>query len=101
MGAGIGTAIGFFIMWYIRLIDTRKLVYTNINYKNFVSNNVVFMIQTIVIYATHSNLIVTIIIESMLFLFLVFVNRNILTTIFRLVCRNQESRKNCRRPIEK
>lgn len=43
--AGLGATLGFFAMWILRLIDTRKISYTHINYFEFALFNVIYVAQ--------------------------------------------------------
>ena len=49
-GAGIGTCLGFVAMWWIRLKDTKKMIGLEVNLKEYVLLNIVFFLQTAIMY---------------------------------------------------
>lgn len=81
-GAGIGTAIGFFFMFLIRLRDTKKLVETKINVPLFLSNITLFVLQAIVLSMTHQNMALNIVGECCLFLVIITLNKNLFSQIY-------------------
>lgn len=81
-GAGIGTALGFFFMFLVRLRDTKKLVETKINVTLFLSNITLFILQAIVLSVTYQNLILNIVGEFCLFIIIIAINKNVFSQIY-------------------
>lgn len=85
MGASISTTISYFIVWFIRIIDTKKYVKLNINH---VKNTIVYMLlilQSILVINIEPSLFIYGF-EVIIGLLVLFLNHNILkTTINRVV----------------
>jgi O-antigen/teichoic acid export membrane protein len=82
-GAGIGTVIGFFVMFLIRLRDTRKLVYTKVNIALFSMNIALFIVQGVILSMTYNNIVLNVFSECCLFFIVILINRNLFLQIYR------------------
>lgn len=80
---GIGTAIGFFIMFLIRLKSTRKIVYTSVNNVLLYVNFLIFLVQSIFIIFGYRFAILNIFIQVSMFLLLVYINKEILFILLK------------------
>ncbi|MCS7489998.1 oligosaccharide flippase family protein [Raoultella planticola] len=79
--AGLGAALGFFIMWVFRLRDTRKIVYTELNYLEFFLLNVVYLIQIALLFIfRESSLFMVTAVQSFTFCIVIFISRSFIYT---------------------
>lgn len=74
-GAGIGTAFGFIIMWGMRIYQTRSVVKIDIQWFEFLLNNLIFILGTVVQFLFNG--LSLIFATTMLFILLVWVNRSL------------------------
>lgn len=91
IGAGLSTAISLFAMFYIRLIDTRKYVKIDLNNVLFTLTNIIFILQTILLFFADGG--VLFVLELVLFLILLVVNKDILVSLTRIIFTNLIKRK--------
>ncbi|WP_367378395.1 lipopolysaccharide biosynthesis protein [Enterococcus gilvus] len=84
IGASVSMAISFITMFFLRLKQTRKLVYTSIDMKKFLLLNTVLFSQIFVLYQSSNNIIFLL---SNIFLlsFLLFLCRSLLCDIKKIV----------------
>ncbi|GGD01182.1 lipopolysaccharide biosynthesis protein [Enterococcus wangshanyuanii] len=73
IGAGVASTISFFVMWLIRLYDTKKYIETKIDWFNFVGNNLVLILQIILMFIFDSWILL--ILEWMLVCSVLMLNR--------------------------
>lgn len=71
-GAAISTMLSFLLMWILRVFDTRDFVKININKKRFIFTMFIILIQIAILYI---NLNMEYIIQSLLFVILLLINR--------------------------
>ena len=81
VGAGLSSALSLFAMFYIRLIDTQKYVKIALNKTTFIFTNFIFAIQTITLFITDG--IVLFALELVLFLLLLYINKDILLSLLK------------------
>ncbi|MFV8806034.1 lipopolysaccharide biosynthesis protein [Aerococcus urinaeequi] len=79
IGAALSSAISFFAMFIIRLIDTRKFVAIRTNLVTLTLTNVVFMLQIFCLFFFNS--IVLLVIETFFFTFLLLINKDTFLSI--------------------
>lgn len=77
-GAAISTMISFLIVFIIRLKDTKKFIYLDINKKTALQSLLVLLIQICIMY---SNLNYQILIQVILFVVILNINRSIIKNI--------------------
>lgn len=58
IGAGFSTALGFFVMFASRIIDTRKILSIKIKSLNFISSNIIYFIQIVLLFKFDGTLLV-------------------------------------------
>ncbi|MBO0472993.1 hypothetical protein IGL98_000828 [Enterococcus sp. DIV0840] len=80
MGAGIASTISFFVMWIIRLYDTKKYIVTKIDWTNFVGNNLILICQIIIMFIF--DMWSLLVLEFILVVVLLVMNRKIVSKIF-------------------
>lgn len=83
-GAGIASAISFFVIWILRQRDTQRFVKTKSNIKKMIFNHTIFFVQTILLFVIH-NKINLLTIESVLFILCLFGNKTLFTSMYSLV----------------
>ncbi|HHC3169468.1 TPA: lipopolysaccharide biosynthesis protein [Klebsiella pneumoniae] len=84
--AGVGATLGFFAMWFLRLIDTRKISYTTLNYWEFILFNVLYISQVSFQFILADKSIVVNCTVQMFFMILVlFLSRDFIFDSFRFV----------------
>lgn len=83
-GAGIGTCLGFVAMWWIRLKDTKKIIGLSVNLKEYALLNIVFFIQTGIMYLfNNSKLVVA---EALCFILMyLVVHQNLYSVIKKVI----------------
>ena len=82
-GAGIGTCLGFMSMWWIRLKDTKKIIGLSVNLKEYALLNIVFFIQTGIMYLfNNSKLVVA---EALCFILMCLVVHQNLYSVIKKV----------------
>lgn len=82
-GAGLSSAISFFAMFILRLIDTRKYVKIELNNFSFVLSNIIFMIQIVALFMYAGTLLFAI--ELVLFILLLFSNKDIIISFSKFL----------------
>ncbi|XXD09013.1 lipopolysaccharide biosynthesis protein [Klebsiella sp. R445] len=81
--AGVGASLGFFVMWYLRLRDTRKIIYTELKCVEFSFLNVIYFVQVAFLYVFQElSLSIQFIIQLMLFIFVCYLSRAFLISVF-------------------
>lgn len=84
IGAGISSVISFFVMFLIRYFDTRQYIQLDIDWIKFALNVLIILAQVALMFIGLSQS-TEIIAGIVLFLVLLIVNREILTSIFKLI----------------
>lgn len=84
VGAGISSVISFFVMFLIRYFDTRQYIQLDIDWIKFALNVLIILAQIGLLFIG-LNQSIEIIAGIVLFLFLLIINREILTSIFKLI----------------
>lgn len=82
-GAGIGTCLGFVAMWWIRLKDTKKIIGLSVNLKEYALLNIVFFIQTGIMYLFNNSTLV--VAESLCFILMCLVVHQNLYSVIKKV----------------
>lgn len=76
--AGLGPIVGFAVMTFIRLRDTREFVKIKINYIKFISNNIIFILQIITsFFLFNGKTSLLVLLQSFFFLMILFINVDI------------------------
>jgi len=89
-GAAIATTASYFVIWILRIIDSRKIMKLNVNYFNFVFQTVLLIIEATVISAQIKyNIAISFIITAIL---LVINFRTLLTNIRDFLTRRNKER---------
>lgn len=83
-GASISTMISFFVIWIIRVYDTKQFINMQLNIKLITTNLFVIALQIIVLYMNFDTP-VELSIEGLLFITLLVVNRTLLDPIKQLI----------------
>ncbi|MGP6146559.1 lipopolysaccharide biosynthesis protein [Jeotgalibaca sp. A122] len=91
-GAGISTMASFFVIWILRERDTRKYIKMDIDKKSVFKNLAVIALQIAVLYMDRP-LVQEMIIESLLFIILLLINKKYLLVVFKLVKQMIEKKK--------
>jgi O-antigen/teichoic acid export membrane protein len=73
--AGIATALSFVTLFALRIYDTQKYVTTHVNWPLFLGNNTIILVQTGVLFLLWQRMILVVVIETLIFLSLCWVNR--------------------------
>lgn len=85
-GAAIASAISFLVICFYRLKDTEKFVKINLDITKITINHILFAIQVIILFVFESNLILTETVELLLFILVIFYNKNLLRqTLMKLM----------------
>ena len=84
IGAGISSMISFFVIFLIRLYDTRKFVRIKINWNLFLTNLVIILIQIGILFL-NLTLVTELIIQLILFGGLILVNRRLFLIAVKMV----------------
>jgi len=82
-GAGISSVISFFVMWIIRIFDTKKYIYMKIDIFNIIMNNCIIGVQTVLLFIYDGMMLL--ILEVLLFLILFFINRLLIKKVITLI----------------
>lgn len=82
-GAGIGTCLGFVAMWWIRLKDTKKIIGLSVNLKEYALLNIVFFIQTGIMYLFNNSTLV--VAEALCFILMCLVVHQNLYSVIKKV----------------
>lgn len=82
-GAGIGTCLGFMSMWWIRLKDTKKIIGLSVNLKEYALLNIVFFIQTGIMYLFNNSTLV--VAEALCFILMCLVVHQNLYSVIKKV----------------
>lgn len=83
-GAGIGTCLGFVAMWWIRLKDTKKIIGLSVNLKEYALLNIVFFIQTGIMYLFNNSTLV--VAEALCFILMcLVVHQNLYSVIKKVI----------------
>lgn len=84
--AGVGATLGFFVMWYLRLRDTRKIVYTELKVTEFSLLNIIYISQIVFAYSVHqSHLVYQTAIQIICFLVTCYISKDFLLSIFSVI----------------
>lgn len=89
-GAGLATMLSFFAMWVLRIKDTNQFIDLKVNVMNLVFNLLVIAIQIAVLFVNFST-ITNLVIQTLLFLILLIINKSLWTPVLRLI--NQKRNK--------
>lgn len=81
IGSGISIACSFFIMWIVRVWDTRKMIFIRFDKMNFFLNNLIFLLQISFLFLMESN-VMNFFFQMLLFFFIIFIDRLIFMKIF-------------------
>lgn len=90
-GAGLASAISFFVIWIYRLIDTRRFVIIKLNMLNLLLNHLIYFIQVFILFNLNKNLIVTTLTELFLFLGILMVNKSLLQNMYNTYLRKNRN----------
>lgn len=82
-GAGIGTCLGFVVMWAIRLRDTKRIIGITMDFKEYFLLNLIFLIQTAMMHVFDGEILI--IGELLCFFLMCFVVRNSLVSITKKI----------------
>ena len=81
--AGVGASLGFFIMWYLRLKDTRKIIYTELKLIEFSFLNMVYIAQVIFLFLIDDySWLIQLFIQLLCFTIIVFLTRDFFGSVF-------------------
>src|SRR5699024_2797034 len=83
IGAGLSSAVSFFIMFVLRLIDTQKYVKTKIKKRPFILTNIIFVIQILTLYLFSDGILI--IVELIMFMILMLINRSTILSLFKVL----------------
>lgn len=81
-GAGIATMISFFIVWIIRIYDTKEFVNIQINIRTMSLTLIGILLQIILLYF-NDNLYLNLIMQLVLLLLIIVINKNELINILK------------------
>lgn len=84
-GAALATVVGFLITWVVRYVDGRKDLVIEINFRMFFSNMFILLLQTLALYLERYLLI-----EIVLFVIILFVNRRFICGIINLMAHTKK-----------
>ncbi len=79
-GAAFATVVGFFLTWFVRYIDGRKYLTIEINYKKFLLNLLILLLQTVVLYFEFY-----LVLEFALFAISAIVNRSLICDLANFI----------------
>lgn len=91
-GAGVATMSSFFVMWVIRIYDTKGFIAISIDVRRTAILLGVIFIQTVVLFLNLKTAVETIIVFG-LFLLLLICNKDLLEPIVRLLFKRMKKRK--------
>lgn len=91
IGAGISSALSFFIMFLLRYFDTRKYVVINIKLRPFILTNALFLLQVILLFCSEG--LQLFVIEFCLFVIMLLINKNILLSLTKLLLKSLQRRR--------
>ncbi|WCG37215.1 lipopolysaccharide biosynthesis protein [Aerococcus urinaeequi] len=80
IGAGVSSMIGFFVMFFVRYVDTKDILSFNIDWNKFLLTLVLIILQTVILFIDINDYIALTILVS-LFLVNLIINRNIFEII--------------------
>lgn len=83
-GAGLSTMISFFVIWILRVHDTKQFIDMKLNLKILITNLLVIAVQIGILYL-NLNTITELVIEGLLFIILLIVNRSLFKPITQLI----------------
>lgn len=83
-GAGISTMISFFVIWIIRVYDTKKFINIKLNMKNLIANISIIAVQISVLYL-NLDTSTELVIEGLLFVVLLIVNKSLFNSIMQVI----------------
>lgn len=83
VGSGLSIAFSFFVMWIVRVLDTKKMLSVKFNKKKFIFNNVIFMIQTAILFNFKSEL-KAFLSQFILFILLLLIDKSFILKILDL-----------------
>lgn len=83
-GAGIASAISFFVIWILRQRDTQRFVKTKPDIKKMIFNHIVFFVQTALLFAIHDKMQL-ILVELALFVLCLLGSRKLFTSMYSLI----------------
>lgn len=81
-GSGIATMISFFIVWVIRIYDTKEFVNIKLNIKSLILTTIIIFFQ---IGSLYLNIKYDFLIEIILFVLCLFVNREIIIEVLKKI----------------
>ena len=93
IGAGISSMISYFTMFVIRFFDTREYTNLEINWNRLILTLILVMLQSVFLFVPSSISIETVV-ELVLLLVLLTINRSVISKIFKLGFRIIKSLKN-------
>lgn len=88
-GASISTMVSFFVIWVIRIYDTKQFINMKLNLKILITNILIIAVQIGFLYLS-LNTVIELTIEGLLFIILLIVNKSLFKLIIQLI----SSRKN-------
>lgn len=80
VGAGISSMLSFLVMFLVRYFDTKKYVNIIVNWRLFIVNLIILIIQTALLFLNYNQISSTVI-QLVLFLLLLFINRIIIYSL--------------------
>lgn len=83
-GAGLSTMISFFVIWIIRVYDTKQFIDMKLNLKILITNLLIIAVQISVLYL-NLNTITELVVEGLLFIILLIVSRSLFKPITQLI----------------
>ncbi|WP_122645538.1 lipopolysaccharide biosynthesis protein [Enterococcus mediterraneensis] len=90
VGASVSSALSFFVLWLIRIKDTKKFVSTNYDVVNIVGNHLLIVIQILFLFILQDNVFKLLIIEFFLWIISSIHNREILLVVSKLIWRKNK-----------
>lgn len=91
IGSGISSMVSFFVIWLIRLYDTKRFVALKVDWPLFLTNNVLLSLQIVVLFVSN-NTIVQGILQFVLTVALFFINRSLIIKVYDVVRQRKEKR---------
>lgn len=92
IGAGISTMFSFFIIWIVRIVDTKRYISMKINKKSSLISIIIISLQIIILFLKF-NIILELCFEASLFILHLFLYRKILYKFIKLGMNKLFSRK--------
>lgn len=83
-GAGVSTMISFFVIWVIRVYDTKQFIDMKLNLKILFANISIIAIQIAIIYLNLTS-VMEIVIEASLFVILIIINKNLFKPFTQII----------------